>query len=147
MIPSLRNAYEGNFDPANWERRMIEVAKAFGSDISQMLAPTPLFLPHSLLKEMNGIGQDIFQLLTVFDDPRLPGDEIVPAVWRWPDESKAPSMVNIDFALTRQADGRIVPRVLEMQGFPSYYFSQLYLSRLCLPSRPLPARHDYGSDG
>jgi hypothetical protein len=129
LISPRHDAYAKAFDAKVWRQCLAEAANKFGPSLSDLLAPTPLFLPRWLSAEMDAIAQDIFACL-LSGDPRLPGDEIVPQVWRFTDNSKAPALLNVDFALTRLPSGRVAPRVLELQGFASYYFSQIYLSQL-----------------
>lgn len=140
MIARLRQAYNSAFRPATWEGHLESAAARFGAGVRDALAPTPVFLPSRLLGEMNAIAQDLFELLG--GTPGLPGDEVVPPPWRMEDDSPAPHLLNIDFALTRLPGGRIAPRVLELQGFPSYYFSQLFLAELYASIAPHEVRPD-----
>lgn len=128
--------YQQSFDGDLWSRCRGKLAEAFGPALAENLAPAPLFLEPGLLAEMDAAAQSIFAVLTS-GDPLLPGDEIVPPAWLTPDDSELPPMLNVDFALTRGDDGGVEAKVLELQGFPSYYFSQLILANLY--ARMLPS--------
>jgi hypothetical protein len=43
----------------------------------------------------------------------------IPPQWNVPGETILPNVACLDFAIVRDADGRLVPRLVELQGFPS----------------------------
>ena len=43
----------------------------------------------------------------------------IPARWAAPGMDALPSLAQVDFAIVRDEDGRLVPRLIELQGFPS----------------------------
>jgi hypothetical protein len=48
-------------------------------------------------------------------------DIAIPARWNFANETPLPSFAAIDFAAVRGPDGNFVPKVIELQGFPSLY--------------------------
>src|ERR1035437_6333437 len=43
----------------------------------------------------------------------------IPERWATPGMDALPSLAQVDFAIVRDNDGRLVPRLIELQGFPS----------------------------
>jgi hypothetical protein len=59
----------------------------------------------------------------------------VPPAFDVPGSDDHPLFAQADFAIV-EADGRFVPRLIELQGFPSLYAFQLLQGRLCLEMMP-----------
>jgi hypothetical protein len=53
------------------------------------------------------------------------GRKAIPEQFRAPGDEALPQCVAIDFAIVRDADGSLAPRLIELQGFPSLYAMQL----------------------
>src|SRR5262249_61693624 len=53
----------------------------------------------------------------------------VPAEFDLPGSGERPVFACTDFAVVRGTDGRLVPKLIELQGFPSLYAFQVFQSR------------------
>lgn len=51
----------------------------------------------------------------------------IPDKWRLPNENDHPHFIALDFGICKDADGQIVPKLIELQGFPSLYGFQVHL--------------------
>src|SRR5699024_2855892 len=66
----------------------------------------------------------------------------IPDRWRVPNENDHSHFLAFDFAVSRGADGELAPKLIELQGFPSLYGFQVYLTELYREYFDLPAGLD-----
>jgi hypothetical protein len=85
------------------------------------IAETPIFLPPGLLAELAAAGDDLTQIL--MGDPAClaAAREAIPAGYAVAGETAHPHFLTADFALVRDGGGKLVPRLVEIQAFPSVY--------------------------
>jgi hypothetical protein len=77
-----------------------------------------VFLPEDLGQRLIQAGSEILNQLRNPD--RLRGMmAAIPGRWNAPGMSSLPSFTQIDFAIVRDEDGCLSPRLIELQGFPS----------------------------
>jgi len=127
MIPELRRAYNAVYTDEKYQayRRSLEVGA--GCPVDFRVAESPVFLPPSLRDAMVRVaGEIIGQLLT--PERQRVSLAAVPPEFDVPACDDHPLFVQVDFAVTREGndpDGALVPRLIELQGFPSLYAFQL----------------------
>jgi len=93
------------------------------------VSETTCFFPMALMEQMARYGKElIFQLET----PKYHeiSSAAIPPDFNVPQEAPHPMFVQVDFGLTRDADGALQPKLVELQGFPSLYAYQALLSQL-----------------
>jgi hypothetical protein len=54
-------------------------------------------------------------------------ERAIPAKWRVANENDHPHFIALDFGICKDASGQIVPKLIELQGFPSLYGFQVHL--------------------
>ncbi len=128
MIPSLREQYNAQFTEEKYQRFLQTLDAAVGAKIDFRVAETPVFLPKNLLQEMQQAAGEIIGQL---DTPAYyrESERAVPAPYRVPNDAPHPLFVQVDFAVTRDANGRFSPQLIELQGFPSLYGFQIVLTQ------------------
>ena len=87
---------------------------------------TPVFLPKELLVEMELAGKELIAQLCL-PDYLAASSRAVPAEFHAPKEGSHPHFIQVDFAVTREADGRFAPKLIELQGCASLYAFQYLL--------------------
>jgi len=128
MIPSLREQYNAQFTEEKYQNFLRTLDAAVGAKIDFRVAETPVFLPKDLLQEMQ---QSAMEIIAQLDTPeyRRESERAVPALYRVPNDEPHPLFVQVDFAITRDADGKLSPQLIELQGFPSLYGFQIVLTQ------------------
>lgn len=124
MIPELRRAFNAAFTDATYRDYRAGLEEIAGCPVEFRLAETPLFLPPTLRDRIVTAGLEICALLASHDHATYSLGAVPPA-FDVPGCDDHPQLIQVDFALVRE-DGRIVPRVIELQGFPSLYAFQLF---------------------
>src|SRR5262245_37371222 len=93
-------------------------------EIPFRLAETPVFLPPALRDEMVAASLDIFRQLST---PAALHRSLaaVPARFDVPGCDDLPVFAVTDFAVARDAGGALVPKLIELQAFPTLYAFQV----------------------
>ncbi len=134
MIERLRRAFNASWTEAGYQEYQARLAEAVGSRIGFRLCETPVFLPPDLREAMVRGALEIWeQLLQPAALER--SKAAVPAEFDVPRSDDHPLFAQADFAVA-EADGRLVPRLIELQGFPSLYAFQLLQGQRCREMMP-----------
>jgi hypothetical protein len=128
MIPALRQQFNANFTPDKYQRLLKVMEERCGAPVKFRVCETPVFLPRPLLDQMCEYGKElIFQLNSL--EYRKASFDAIPPQFNVPRESPRPTFIQVDFGLIRDQSGRLQPRLVELQGFPSLYAYQAMLSQ------------------
>jgi hypothetical protein len=134
VIERLRRAFNASWTGAAYEEYKARLAEEVGSPIPFRLCETPVFLPSDLRDAMVRGALEIWeQLLQPAALER--SKAAVPAEFDVPRSDDHPLFAQADFAVA-DAGGRLVPRLIELQGFPSLYAFQLLQGRMCRQMMP-----------
>jgi hypothetical protein len=138
MIERLRRAFNASWSAAGYEEYKARLASQTGAPIPFRVCESPVFLPVELRDRMFQGALEIFDRLLAPDELER-SKAAVPAAYDVPGCDAHPLFAVADFAIA-QEQGALVPRLIELQGFPSLYGFQLLQARLCramLPGEPL----------
>ena len=134
MIEPLRSAFNATWTERAYEAYKERLAESAGSPIGFRVCESPVFLPPALRDAMVQGALEIWdQLLQPAALER--SKAAVPPEFDVPASDDHPLFAQADFAIV-EADGRLAPRLIELQGFPSLYAFQLLQGRLCLEMVP-----------
>ena len=128
MIPAIRQRYNAAFTPERYAAFLADLDSAVYWPTDYRVAETPLFLDGETAQRLASASADIVaQLATpafrTHAATAVPKDLLVPA------ETPFPHFLCIDFALCADGEGRVEPKLIELQGFPTVAFFQPILSR------------------
>ncbi|HEY4231112.1 MAG TPA: hypothetical protein VGO79_13145 [Thermoanaerobaculia bacterium] len=123
MIPSLRQAYNESFTNERYGEYKRRLEERGGMEIPFRLAESPVFLPAALRDEMVDASLEIFRQLSTAEALRR-SEAAVPPELDVPGGDPLPTFAVTDFAVTREPDGRLAPRLIELQAFPTLYAFQ-----------------------
>ena len=118
MEPRFRRLFNEQFTPALYDWYRDELARRLDCPFEFRLAETPLFLSDDFKQRaVDGANAIIAQL----SDPALIEQmkAAIPERWNTPGMDALPNLAQVDFAVVRAADGSLVPKLIELQGFPS----------------------------
>jgi hypothetical protein len=134
VIEPLRSAFNASWTESAYETYKDRLAESAGSAIGFRICESPVFLPPGLRDAM------VQGALEIWADLLRPealerSKAAVPAEFDVPASDDHPLFAQADFAIV-EIEGRLVPRLIELQGFPSLYAFQLLQGRLCLDMVP-----------
>ncbi|HEX9688738.1 MAG TPA: hypothetical protein VGB47_06690, partial [Thermoanaerobaculia bacterium] len=126
LIPSLRRAYNAAFTQQKYDEYRRRLEEQAGCRIEFRLCEAPVFLPPELRDEMVRAATEIWDELSTPENLRRSVDAVPPSfdVSGCPDH---PTFAQADFAVTwDRPGGTLVPKLIELQAFPSLYAFQLF---------------------
>jgi hypothetical protein len=129
MLQPYRDNFNTHFTPAKYEDLLASLNQRTRTNIEFRVAETPCFFPQSLLNELAEAGATLTHQL--LDNPayREASNQTIPAAYNVPNENPIPNFMTVDFGLTRNSDGSLTPKLVELQAFPSIFGYQDILSR------------------
>jgi hypothetical protein len=128
MIPALRQQFNANFTPEKYQAFLSLMEERCGTPVQFQLSETPCFFPKPLLDQMCQYGEELIRQLGGLEY-RKASFEAIPPGFNVPREAPHPMFIQVDFGLVRDAAGKIQPKLVELQGFPSLYAYQAMLSQ------------------
>jgi hypothetical protein len=128
VIPELRARFNHLFAEEKYTAMLRLLEQRCGSPVEFRVAETPIFVPASLLQELSAHGANLARSIIANPQCLNAARNAIPAGYRVANETAHPSFLTADFALVRDAGGALVPRLVEIQAFPSVYG---YQAELC----------------
>jgi hypothetical protein len=128
MIPALRQQFNANYTPEKYQRLLKLLEERCGTPVKFRVCETPCFLEKPLLDQMSEYGKELIQQLNSIEY-RKASSAAIPDQFRVPHETNRPLFVQVDFGLVRDQSGKLQPKLVELQGFPSLYAYQVMLSQ------------------
>jgi hypothetical protein len=139
MIPELREAYNADYSQETYDGYRRRLEERAGMEIPFRLAETPVFVPPALRDEMVAASLEIFRQLST-PEALARSLAAVPPAWDVPNCTEWPTFAVVDFAITRDGGGRLAPKLIELQAFPTLYAFQVIQSEELARLSPDPAR-------
>lgn len=127
MDPSARKSFNQNFTEEKYARFLAELSKGTGGPIPFRVAETPVFLTEDFKERLLEAGHDIINVILRPDFKQMT-ERAIPEKWRVANENDHPHFIALDFGVCSDEHGHIVPKLIELQGFPSLYGFQVKLA-------------------
>jgi hypothetical protein len=126
MIPDLRQAFNAAFAEERYRALVAWLEAEAGLHIPFRTCETPVFLPAALAAELVRAAHEVLAAVSSPECLRAAA-RAVPQQYQVPGEDAHPTFLQVDLALAA-VDGQVVPRLIELQGFPSLYAFQRLLN-------------------
>ena len=128
MIPDIRQSYNSQYTDEKY-RKFLEYISAEYNHVPQFrIAETPVFVPPGLKNHLFKACQEIADVICDHDFKRRSAGALMPN-YQVPNEDEHTIFLQMDFGITRTAEGELLPKLIEVQGFPSLYFYQDLVAR------------------
>jgi hypothetical protein len=129
MIAALRERFNAQWTPEKYRRFLELLDERCGTHVKFRVCETPIFLPAALLETMSRCGIELVEQLLGNAEYMAASKRVIPFAFDAPNEDAHPLFVCADFGLARAADGSLLPRLVEIQAFPSLYAFQTVLAQ------------------
>jgi hypothetical protein len=124
MISELRTDFNRQWNVGRYRRLLERLDSRCGAHVSFRVCETPVFIPADLIRLMERSGVEIMEQLAGNAAYMAASDRAIPARFKVPREDPHPLFAAVDFGIERKPDGRLAPRLIELQGFPTLYAFQ-----------------------
>jgi hypothetical protein len=126
MNPSARKTFNQNFTIQKYQAFLNRLNDGLHSPVQFRVAETPVFLTADFRDKLITAGDNIIDTILQPGFKELT-ERAIPAKWHVANENDHPHFIALDFGICKDADGQIVPKLIELQGFPSLYGFQVHL--------------------
>lgn len=127
MISELREEYNSQFTEAKYHKFLKDLDNEFNVHIDFRIAETPIFIPDDLRNEILKAADEITSVLSE-PEFRKYSQGALPAKLSVPNEDDHPAVLALDFAICKDSEGKLIPQLIELQGFASLYCYQELLN-------------------
>ncbi len=128
MISPFREKFNAASSQANYEALVTSLEQTIGHQVEFRISETPVFLPselwHSLVESAVAINSQLLNKNYLNQS-----DRAVPTQYFAPNETSHPTFIQTDFAVTRDENGQLTPKLIELQGCASMHMFQMKLSQ------------------
>ena len=128
LIPELRERFNHGFTSERYSRLLAWLEEQCGVKVDFRVSETPIFVQLGLLQEMAESGAKLALDLIGWPAYLEEASRAIPAAYRVTGQDAHPHFLTADFALIRDSSGKLVPRLVEIQAFPSVYGYQSVLA-------------------
>ncbi|MHB1687608.1 MAG: hypothetical protein ACYCVH_09560 [Ignavibacteriaceae bacterium] len=140
MITKLRDKFNSEFTEENYKSFLDDINSALKYPADFRIAETPVFLTESLTVDLINSSHEIVNQIMTPDFLKISQAAIPPGL-SVPNEGDHPTFLQIDFAVCLDDDGKFVPKLIELQGFPSLYGFQYFLDKLTRKHSKIPKNY------
>lgn len=125
MIPKYRNLFNSQFTDEKYQEFKDDIASDFDYEPTFRIGETPFFISNELKAQILEGCTDVIKLIQDKDFKNLTNKSLE-LNHKVPNEDEHTSFLAIDFGICEE-DGAVVPKLIEVQGFPSLYNYQINL--------------------
>ena len=127
MNKEARENYNQSFSEEKYQQMIAEIEAEFPGQLDFRVAESPIFVPNDLkIKILSACNSIIDKIKS--PDFKEKTERAIPKSHFVPNETEHPSVLAIDFGITLDENGQLSPQLIELQGFPSLFGYQSYLS-------------------
>jgi hypothetical protein len=126
MNPSIRKTFNEKFSEEKYRQFLDKLNNDLKDPVPFRVAETPVFLTADFRDKLIAAGNDIVDTILRLDFKELT-ERAIPDFWRVANENDHPHFIALDFGICKDDQGNIVPKLIELQGFPSLYGFQIHL--------------------
>jgi hypothetical protein len=125
MIPKYRDLFNSQFTDKKYQEFKDDIAADFDYEPTFRIGETPFFISNELKAQILEGCADVIKLIQRKDFKKLT-DKSLELNHKVPNEDEHTTFLAIDFGICEE-NGAVVPKLIEVQGFPSLYNYQFNL--------------------
>ena len=126
MNSNYRKQFNANFTTEKYDAFINDITSDFDYKVTFRIGETPFFIPNSLKEQLLEASQEVIDFIKKEDFISLT-DKALELNRKVPNEDNHTTFLAIDFGICEE-DGKIIPKLIEVQGFPSLYNFQFNLA-------------------
>ncbi len=125
MISKYRTLFNTQFTEEKYNDLKIDIASDFNYDPTFRIAETPFFISNELKSQLIAGCNDVIALIKDEEFKKLT-NKALELNTKIPNEDLHSSFIAIDFGICEE-NGEVIPKLIEVQGFPSLFNYQINL--------------------
>ncbi len=127
MDAAARKIFNEKFSTEKYEAFLLRLNDGLTKPVQFRVAESPVFLTDDFRDKLLAAGNDIIDVILQPDFKELT-ERAIPEKWKVAKENDHPHFIALDFGVCKDTGGNIVPKLIELQGFPSLFGFQVHLA-------------------
>ena len=127
MDAAARKIFNEHFTEEKYADFLDTLNEGLSKTVQFRVAESPVFLTDDFRDKLLAAGKDIIDVILQPDFKALT-ERAIPEKWNVAKENDHPHFIALDFGVCKDNEGNIVPKLIELQGFPSLYGFQVHLA-------------------
>jgi hypothetical protein len=127
MIPSYRTLFNSQFTEEKYQQLNDSITADFNHTITFRIGESPFFISEELKKQLLDGCQDVISFIQKDNFKELT-NKALELNRKVPNEDNHTTFLAVDFGICEE-DGKVIPKLIEVQGFPSLFNFQSQLSK------------------
>jgi hypothetical protein len=127
MFEPIRSEYNSYFNSERYQSFLQFVDESYNHKCDFRVSESPIFIPKSFNEKLIKAVDEIVNVITREDFKALT-QKAIPSHQNVPNEDAHAQFLVIDFGVCEDEKGELIPKMIEMQGFPSLFFFQHLLA-------------------
>ena len=140
MIRPYRTAYNHHFTQPKYEAFLEDIYAEFGHVPSFRISETPVFIPRILKERLLEACEGFLSVINGPNFKEMTTEALALESSEVPAEDYTSRFIQFDFGICQDENGDPIPKLIELQGFPSLYFYQDFLAQKYIQHFDLPDR-------
>ncbi len=139
MIIPLRQQFNTDFSALKYDNFVAKIRTDWPDLLDFRVAETPVFIDKPLKDKLIAACESFVDVI-VSPDFKTRTNAAIPANQNVPNENAHTSFLAIDFAVCKDTNGELSPQLIELQGFPSIFGFQSYITEHFRESYQIPSQ-------
>jgi hypothetical protein len=128
MIEPFRTEFNARWNEIRYGELLDVLNQRTRAEVGFRVSETPCFFTPQCMDSMSRAGAELTEQLLANSAYLAEAEAAIPEPFRMPGCDAHPHFMTVDFGLVRGADGRLTPKLVEMQAFPSVFGFQAVLA-------------------
>jgi hypothetical protein len=128
MVNELRERFNREFKEENYQNLINDLWQYNGGKSDFRICESPFFLSDDFATELTKACETIIGELNK-EKVKAASSKGLPDVYKVYGQDDHPVFLQLDFAVTKNSEGKFLPQLIELQGFPSLYAFQAVISK------------------
>lgn len=141
MDKQLREQFLNQFSKQHYQNFLEDFHTLTSKHPGFRIAETPVFINKEIKQLMLQTGEEVIDFI-LSEDFKTLTNKAIPDEFKFDNESEYPQMLVIDFGICKDHKGDIVPKLIELQGFPSLFAFQYYNDQFTREYTNIPNHYD-----
>jgi hypothetical protein len=134
MNPKYRPLFNDNFSVEKYNAFIEDITADFDYKVTFRIGETPFFISNELKAQLLEGCQEVINFIQK-EDFKILTDRALELNRKVPNEDNHATFLAVDFGICEE-DGQIIPKLIEVQGFPSLFNFQNHLSQMIVNHYP-----------
>ncbi len=124
MVPEIRKKYNEEFTQEKYQAFLNDLNTTYNFPVGFRISETPIFIGKEFKNEiLNAV--DVITSYLMSPEYLKISMNAIPKGMEVPNDPGYPAMMAIDFAICKDENGKLTPKLIELQGFSSLFFYEL----------------------